>query len=78
MGSLIDLENIDSNIRCKDVKETIVWMNIIGAPLSFLLLLGSIIRMIYKKKSIIFFELYNNINIFLRNIKFNIKIASIT
>ena len=54
MGSLIDLENIDSNIRCKDVKETIVWMNIIGAPLSFLLLLGSIIRMIYKKKVLSF------------------------
>ena len=54
MGSLIDLENIDSNIRCNDVKETIVWMNIIGAPLSFLLLLGSIIRMIYKKKVLSF------------------------
>ena len=52
MGNdLIDLEEIDRNLRCQDVKKTIVLINLIVPPISLILLLFGIIRMIIKKKN---------------------------
>ena len=50
MGDLIDTKKVDEIYRCVDVKEAIVYINLIGPPISLLLLLFAIIRMIYLKK----------------------------
>ena len=50
MGDLIDMINVDENPRCKDVKRAIIYINLIGPPISFLLLLIGIFRMIFAKK----------------------------
>ena len=55
MGSIIDDVNVSENARCSDVKLIIVYINLIGCPISFLFLLVGIIRMlINKKKSLSF------------------------
>ena len=54
MGSVIDLNDIDRVYRCNKVKLAIVLINLIGAPLSFLFLLGSILRMMLSNKKISF------------------------
>jgi hypothetical protein len=55
MGSIIDDVNESENARCSDVKLIIVYINLIGCPISFLFLLVGIIRMlINKKKSLSF------------------------
>ena len=54
MGSIYDLENINNNPRCVHVKGAIVIINLIGAPVSFIILIFCIIRMaINKRKSFI-------------------------
>ena len=50
MGDLIDMINVDENPRCKDVKRAIIYINLIGPPISFLLLLIGIFKMIFAKK----------------------------
>ena len=54
MEGIIDTDNIDQNVRCQDVKVTVIYINLIGAPISFLALIISIIVMIRKKKKISF------------------------
>jgi hypothetical protein len=54
MGSIYDLENISKNPRCVDVKGIIVIINLIGAPVSLLILITCIIRMTYNKKKSFF------------------------
>ena len=50
MGQIIDLEKKDDIYRCNYVKLSIIWINLIGPPISLLFLLVSIIRMIIIKK----------------------------
>jgi len=50
MGVLIDLKKVDDIYRCKDVKIVIVYINLIGAPISLVFLLFCIIRMILAKQ----------------------------
>ena len=50
MGNLIDLERRDEIYRCNYVKLSIIWINLIGPPLSLLFLLIGIIRMVLIKK----------------------------
>ena len=50
MGDIIDTEKIDVNVRCQDVKVAVIYINLIGAPMSFLALAISIIRMYIAKK----------------------------
>ena len=54
MGSIYDLENIDKNPRCSRIKGGIILINLVGAPLSFTLLLIGIIIMICNKKRLSF------------------------
>ena len=54
MGDIIDTEKIDKNVRCQDVKKAVIFINLIGAPVSFIALLISIIRMILRKKRLSF------------------------
>ena len=53
MGVIIDLDNEGSD-RCDHVKLGIILINLIGAPLSFILLLIGILRMISSNKTISF------------------------
>ena len=53
MGNLID-RNPKTIYRCKDVKETIIFINLIGAPISFIFLLFGSLRMTFAKKKISF------------------------
>ena len=81
MGSLIDTEKADKNIRCKDVKLAIVLINLIGAPISFLLLSLCIIRVLLYKPmltfityiiTLIFFsEILNTISKMLQFLKYS-------
>ena len=50
MGTLIDLERKELIYRCNYVKEGIVWINLIGPPISLIFLIFGILRMIYVKK----------------------------
>ena len=50
MGDIIDLERQDDIYRCKHVKLWIIWINLIGPPISLIFLLFGIIRMIFIKK----------------------------
>ena len=54
MGSIIDLERADLNPRCSYVKRGIVFINIIASPISFIIVLFAILRMICIKKTISF------------------------
>ena len=53
MGVIIDLDKEGSD-RCDHVKLGIILINLIGAPLSFILLLIGILRMISSNKRISF------------------------
>ena len=50
MGTLIDLERKELIYRCNYVKRGIVWINLIGPPISLIFLIFGILRMIYVKK----------------------------
>ena len=50
MGTIIDMEKVDDNVRCQDVKKVIIWINLIAPPISFFLLLFAIIRMFCEKR----------------------------
>ena len=49
MGNLIDLEKSEENLRCNHVKLPIVIINLIGPPISLMLLIFGIIRMLLLK-----------------------------
>ena len=50
MGILIDLNKVNDIYRCKNVKEAIIYINLIGAPISLIFLLFCILRMILAKQ----------------------------
>ena len=52
MGNIIDTENVENIYRCNHVKYAIIFINLIGAPLSLFFLLYSIFKMISTKKKI--------------------------
>ena len=54
MGSIIDTKKVEENARCSDVKSTIIYISLIGCPISFIFLLVGIIRMISNKKTFSF------------------------
>ena len=54
MGSIIDTENVKNIYRCRDVKKTIIFINLIGAPISLIFLLFGSLKMIFQKKKISF------------------------
>ena len=80
MGSIIDTENVENIYRCNRVKYAIIFINLIGAPLSLIFLLIGIFRMIYKKKKlsyltnlillIFFSEIVNTISKMLQLLKY--------
>ena len=80
MGSIIDTENVQNIYRCNRVKYAIIFINLIGAPLSLIFLLIGIFRMIYKKKKlsyltnlillIFFSEIVNTISKMLQLLKY--------
>ena len=57
MGILIDTEKVDENPRCKNVKVSIIYINIIGASISLFLLLFASFRMYLAKKKLSFLTL---------------------
>ena len=57
MGTIIDTENIENVYRCKDVKVPIIFINLIGATVSLLLLLFGIFRMLLVKKNLSFLNI---------------------
>ena len=50
MGNIIDLEGIENAYRCKSVKSSVIYTNLIGVPLSLIFLIFLIIRIILFKK----------------------------
>ena len=50
MGAIIDLEKVEIIYRCNHVKRGIVWINLIGPPISLLFLTFGITRMFLVKK----------------------------
>ena len=54
MGEIIDKYKLEDNYRCKDVKIPIIFINLIGATVSLLLLLFGSFRMILAKKKLSF------------------------
>ena len=54
MGSIIDVEEIDKNARCSNVKYVVIFINLIGCPIALLLLLFGIIKMLSSKKRLSF------------------------
>ena len=54
MGSVIDTDEVDRIPRCDNVKKPIVFINLIGTPISFICLIICIIRMLIFKKRIMF------------------------
>ena len=50
MGVLYDVENIDNNPRCKDIKGFVIIMNIVGAIISIIFLLFILIRVSISNK----------------------------
>ena len=48
---IIDTKNITLNYRCNNVKEPIIYINLIGPPLSLIFLLFGIIKMLTARKS---------------------------
>ena len=81
MGDIIDTKEVDKNLRCKDVKFAVVIINIVGVPVSFLLLAICVVRMISSKKNlsfatyiilfIFFCEIMNDISKMLQVLKYN-------
>ena len=54
MGSVIDLEETETILRCNKVKIYIVFINLIGAPISSLFLFFGVLRMLISNKRISF------------------------
>ena len=54
MGSIIDLENVKEIYRCNYVKKPIIFITLIGSPLSLFFLLFGLYRMIATKKKFAF------------------------
>ena len=50
MGTIIDMNNVNNIYRCKNVKEALIFIKLIGAPISLILLLFCILRMILAKQ----------------------------
>ena len=50
MGSIIDTKRTDEIYRCNNVKIYIVYISIIGSPISLIFLLFGILRMLFEKK----------------------------
>ena len=83
MGTIIDLKYLDTISKCKEVKFTVIIINLVGAPLSFLLLVICIIRMILIKRIltfltriiilIFFSEIFNTISKMFQLLKYNFK-----
>lgn len=57
MGAIIDTENVENIYRCNYVKIPIIFISLIGAPLSILFLIIDIIKMLNHKKNISFLTL---------------------
>lgn len=82
-GSIYDLEKIENNQRCVDVKEYIIMINLTCAPLSLILLIVCILRMIINKKKLSFFtyivilifvsEIMNSLSKLLQLLKYAFK-----
>ncbi len=49
MGALIDMNKVEDIYRCRDVKKVIIYINLIGAPISLIFLLFCVLRMILAK-----------------------------
>ena len=54
MGGIIDTENVENIYRCNYVKKPIIYINLIGCPVSFIFLLLIIFRIIFAKKQLKF------------------------
>ena len=54
MGEIYDIIKVDENARCSNVKPAIIYLTLIGCPVSFILLLIGILRMIFNRKSLSF------------------------
>ena len=50
MGSIIDTEKVEDIYRCNNVKVYIIFISLIGSPISLILLLFGIFRIICIKK----------------------------
>lgn len=54
MGDIIDVEKIEENARCSNVKYAVIFINLIGCSISLLLLIFGIIKMLSSKKRLSF------------------------
>ena len=54
MGDIIDVVNVENIYRCNHVKKIIIFINLIGSPITFILLLFVIFRIIFAKKQLAF------------------------
>ena len=50
MGNVYDLEEIDDNPKCSDVKGIIIYIDILGSSISFIILILSIVLIIRNSK----------------------------
>lgn len=57
MGAIIDTDHVENIYRCNYVKVPIIFISLIGAPLSILFLIIDIIKMVKLKKNISFLTL---------------------
>ena len=49
MGDIIDLKKRQENQRCVDIKEAVVYINLIFSPISFISTIICLIKILYKK-----------------------------
>lgn len=80
MGILIDTDRVEKNPRCSDVKEAVIWINLLCPAISFLILAYAIIKVYLRKKRlpfltkiiflICFFEIMNIISKMLQILKY--------
>ena len=54
MGDIIDVVNVENIYRCNHVKKIIIFINLIGSQITFILLLFVIFRIIFAKKQLAF------------------------
>ena len=81
MGTIIDLEQMERAYRCNYVKLAIIIINLIGPPISFILLVIGIFRMSFANKKLTFLtnliiliftsEIVNNLSKMFQLIKYN-------
>ena len=50
MGSIIDMERVETTYRCNHVKKAVIFINLIGAPISLIVLLYFTITILISKK----------------------------